>query len=127
MARLLLVRGLPGSGKSTYAKSQPGVHLEADMYFINDKGEYIFDRNKLHEAHKWCQRRAKELLDSGKDVVVANTFTTLKELRPYIEWTEHEIVIHDCVGEYQNIHNVPEKTLKRMKARWISKDKLFIK
>ena len=33
---LTLVIGLPGSGKSTYAKGIPGAsHYEADMYFID--------------------------------------------------------------------------------------------
>lgn len=42
---LLLIRGLPGSGKTTMAKqyAQIGyVHCEADQYFERD-GEYRFD------------------------------------------------------------------------------------
>jgi predicted kinase len=40
MKELFLLRGLPGAGKSTLAKSLGGSHMEADKYFM-DKGEYI--------------------------------------------------------------------------------------
>ena len=39
---LYLVRGVPGSGKSTFAKQLGGTHFETDTYFMVD-GEYKFD------------------------------------------------------------------------------------
>lgn len=57
MGSLMLIRGLPGSAKSTLAKSfviYQYQHIEADMYFMKN-GEYVFDVNVLHRAHKWCQ------------------------------------------------------------------------
>jgi len=49
---LLIVRGLPGSGKTVMAKKMTGyVHLEADMYFeVN--GKYEYDRAKVGKAHE---------------------------------------------------------------------------
>ena len=44
---LYILRGLPGSGKSTLAESLGGYHIEADMYFTNDDGEYNFDPSSL--------------------------------------------------------------------------------
>ena len=55
MKELFLLRGLPGSGKSTLANSLGGTHVEADMYFLDPQGEYIFDASKLKHAHQWCQ------------------------------------------------------------------------
>ena len=52
---LILLRGLPGAGKSTLAKMMSDSHYEADMYFTNDEGEYHFDPLKLKQAHQWCQ------------------------------------------------------------------------
>jgi len=41
---LFLLRGIPGSGKSTIAESinPNGYNVEADMYFTVD-GEYVFE------------------------------------------------------------------------------------
>ncbi len=55
---LVLIRGLPGSGKSTMAKdlaTQGYLHFEADMYFELD-GHYRYDASCIREAHSWCQK-----------------------------------------------------------------------
>jgi predicted kinase len=46
MATLTIVRGLPGSGKSTYAKSLNVFHIEADMFCMKD-GKYEFDAERV--------------------------------------------------------------------------------
>jgi len=56
--QLILLRGLPGSGKSTFANLLGGIHVEADQYFIQD-GEYKFDASKLKQAHNWCKLRVE--------------------------------------------------------------------
>lgn len=51
---LILVRGLPGSGKSTFAHAIWNNYAicEADQYFINkETGEYVFDGSKIKDAH----------------------------------------------------------------------------
>ena len=122
---LILIRGTPGSGKSTLAGSleyHMYVHIEADNYFINkETGEYEFDPSKLGEAHKECQQKARSLLESGNSVVVANTFTTKKELKPYFTIAKEfgitpQVIL--CQGNYGSIHDVPEETVKKMKARF---------
>ena len=50
---LYLVRGVPGAGKSTFAKNLGCTHFETDEFFMVD-GEYKFDPSKLKEAHAWC-------------------------------------------------------------------------
>lgn len=127
MSKLIIVRGLPGSGKSTLAKSMKNAkHLEADMYFIRVDGLYDFNPKLLKNAHEWCHKECFWLLGRiNEQVVVSNTFTTYKEIKPYIDYAKehgHEIEIITCTGEYQNIHNVPEETLKRMKDRFESHD-----
>lgn len=119
---LHLVRGLPGSGKSTYAKSLGCFHLEADMFFIR-RGIYQFDGRKIKMAHHWCQDMAQRAINAGVDVVVANTFTTMKELQPYISMAkfsgDHPLRVYKCTGGYGSIHMVPNESMERMKRRWV--------
>lgn len=125
MQRLILVRGLPGSGKSTYAREfaikNNFVHMEADLYFLDEHGVYRFDPSKLKEAHKWCQDRTSAILYRGHSVIVSNTFTQHWEMLPYQEMAKRyripcEIIVME--GSYGSIHDIPEKTLERMRQRW---------
>lgn len=117
--KLVLIRGLPGSGKSTLAKTLKGfIHMETDQYWGKD---YAFDASKLGAAHAWCQEQTRQLLHEGEDVVVSNTFTTKKELKPYIEIAKEfgitpSIIL--CQNNFGNTHNVPAETLFKMNARF---------
>lgn len=117
--KLILVRGLPGSGKSTIAKSMEGVvHMETDFFWGSD---YQFNIGRIKEAHAWCQSEVYAYLSQGRDVVVANTFTTKMELLPYFELAKKfNIVPHVilCQNRWDNVHNVPQETLDRMSARF---------
>jgi len=59
---LYIVRGIPGSGKSTIAKTLGGIQIESDQYFIDSNGEYKFDASKLHNAHNYCQEDKIKLM-----------------------------------------------------------------
>lgn len=122
MASMILVRGLPGSGKSTVAKNLIGFyqHIETDMFWMVN-GEYKFDFNRLGEAHAWCLSQTRDMLVRGWSPVVSNTFTTVKEIRPYFELAkEFDIVpqVITCQSGFKNVHDVPEATLAKMKARF---------
>lgn len=125
--QFVLIRGLPGSGKSTLAKMYSQLPylnfqwFEADQYFIGDDGSYNFDAAKLHDAHQWCISNARKALYNGKNVVVSNTFTTTKELKPYFDIAKHEGIVPHVIlmqNNYGSIHNVPEESLKKMKERF---------
>ena len=124
--RLYILRGLPGSGKSTFAKKMidkkmADVHFEADMFFVDRNGQYRFDPSKLGSAHRWCENNVKRALESGKNVVVSNTFTTLKEMKPYIDYCRengYPFMVVRLNTQYKSIHAVPEKSIMKMKTRF---------
>ena len=117
---LVLVRGASGSGKSTFVgKEYPNhVHLETDMYWYDDKGDYNFDPTKLKTAHEWCQRETLNALKDGKNVVVSNTFIKKWEIEPYINMAKELGIpykIYRMTAQYDNVHGVPLKVVKRMR------------
>lgn len=122
MSTLTIIRGLPGTGKTTIAESLNCIHLEADMYFMKD-GKYCFDGNKIKNAHDWCYKAFKNAVECGMDVVVSNTFTTRKEFIRYIEFAqifEYDINVISTIRRriFGSIHNVPDDVLSKMKNRW---------
>lgn len=123
--KLIMVRGLPGSGKTTLAKKMAkGLntsHLEADQYFeFGDK--FLFKAEWLKQAHQRCFRLTKAVLDAGHNVVVANTFTRVWEMQHYLDLAEHNLMIDvavvKCIGNYDSIHDVPAHVYDRMETRW---------
>ncbi len=125
--KMVIVRGLPGSGKSTIAKQLIGnevhiKHFEADMYFMSN-GAYIFDHTRLKEVHQQCQADVKSALLIGYDVVVSNTFVKKWEIEPYLLIAKDigcDVEVIVATGEYSNVHGVPKEVIERMKSNWES-------
>jgi predicted kinase len=121
---LYIVRGIPGSGKSTFAKTLGGQHYEADMFFIDEEGNYNFDFTKIKDAHQWCQGMVKsDMILEYPKIVVSNTFTQEWEMKPYIDMAkEFGYVVFTIVVENRhggvNEHNVPEDKIEQMKNRF---------
>jgi predicted kinase len=127
---LILLRGLPGCGKSTLGnvilttpQQTPSV-ISADDFFMDEKGNYNFDSSKLREAHNHCQLRCAERMRLQlSKIVVANTFTQDWEMVPYFEMAEryryriHTVVVENRHGN-SNIHEVPLEKLEQMKNRF---------
>jgi tRNA uridine 5-carbamoylmethylation protein Kti12 len=133
MKELILLRGVPGSGKSTTAAllgaGGSGVkHLEADMYFMA-YGEYRFDPSKLRTAHEWCQNSVDQAMilnhvtgDNSK-IIVSNTFTQEWEMEAYYKLAEKwgyrvtSLIVENRHGG-ENVHGVPADKVQAMRDRF---------
>jgi len=129
---LIILRGLPGSGKSTFARSMWSEHAicEADQYWYDKDGHYNFDASKLRQAHEWCQAKVRQFMVDNtlnsffyRKIVVSNTSTTERELQPYLDlanefgYTVVSLVVENRHGN-TNVHDVPQETLQKMKDRF---------
>ena len=122
---MILIRGLPGSGKSTLANGftcdWSWRHFEADMFFVDENGEYNFNSSKIKFAHEWCKEQTRMALVHGLNVVVSNTFTTKWELSPYFDIAKSFDITPTVIlaqNNYKSVHNVPEETLIKMRDRF---------
>jgi predicted kinase len=123
MATLTLIRGIPGSGKSTMAKQLvadevASCHFEADMWIDYAAG---FDQSMLRTAHANCIESARHALHKGQSVVVSNTFTRRWEMQPYMDMAKQygsTVNVITATGNYGSIHNVPDDVIKAMRDRW---------
>jgi predicted kinase len=127
MKTLYIVRGIPGSGKSTFAKELVPDFLvcEADKYFMSGD-EYKFDPTKLKDAHLWCQKIVETYMESDElypKIAVSNTFTTEWEMKPYFDLAEKygyrvfSVVVENRHGN-NSVHNVSDETINKMINRF---------
>jgi predicted kinase len=129
MKNLYLLRGLPGSGKSTLSEQLGGSHFETDKYFAGENGEYNFDGSKLKEAHQWCQDSVANAMvlnhttGENETIVISNTFTQEWEMKPYMDmaknwgYTVFSIIVENRHGGV-NQHGVPDEKLQQMNDRF---------
>lgn len=124
---LYIVRGVSGSGKTTYAKEiaeQFGIrYFEADMYFVRVDGAYTFNPAMLPKAHEWCFEQVCIEMQTNHDVIVSNTFTRTWEMKNYIDAAldhGYQVRIITCTGRYQNTHGLTEEQVEKQRARFQS-------
>lgn len=125
MKTLFIIKGLPGSGKSTIAQQvAPLANAAADDFFDEYyNGKFI--PQKIKNAHEWCRLEIQRFMEIGHPVVaVHNTFTQPWESKPYFDLAEkHGYMVHSIIVENhhgnRSIHQVPPETVAKMKERFI--------
>jgi dephospho-CoA kinase len=137
MKTLFILRGIPGSGKTTIANalSEGGKYpvCTADDFFmknIDGQTVYKWDRELIGAAHEWCRNKAIAAMVRGEEkIFIANTNTTEKEMKPYFEMAaKNGYIVVSMIVENRhggaNEHNVPAETIEIMKNRLLCNIKL---
>lgn len=132
--KLTIMRGIPGSGKSTEAdrilEDQGGSALSADLYpglYTHDEnGDIKINPHLLGAAHGECIRGAVASLMQGDSVIIDNTNLTVAECAPYVALglaygADVEIVGVGCdpdVAYKRQTHGVPRHVHMGMVERF---------
>lgn len=138
---MVLMRGLPGSGKTSLAKiikGRSGVILSTDDFFCNEEGLYRYDPHRLPEAHGWNKHRALVKVQEGRTpVIIDNTNVQAWEMKPYIIMALHhgyEVDILEPETSWKfnpkelakrNIHGVPKYKISEMKEHYDSNSRIL--
>lgn len=129
MPLLILLRGLPGAGKTTLAKAlcENGKWpvFSVDDYFIHpETGEYRFEFDKNHLAYKDCTFKTEEAMKKGVDkIFIDNTFTQEWEIEPYtvlaktFGYQMHVMTVENRHGG-NNSHGVSHEQMEKMASKY---------
>lgn len=145
---MVIMRGVPGSGKSyaaeqilNYAKNKCKAAIYSTDNFFMKSGEYKWNPNAVGIAHKWNQNRVRESLEAKREnvVIVDNTNTTWKEIEPYAKMAKDSgyfVIIAETTTAWakdadecakRNQHSVPKEAIERMLGRWEETDSIIEK
>ncbi len=141
MTKVIIARGLPGSGKDTFLRSLEWGSQRtfsicgADDYFMVD-GEYRFDITKLSEAHDACFAKFVELCNDNTTgtVAVSNTNAQIFEMAPYMMYARlrklpveiFEVILGQTNQplylelQGRNVHGAMDQEIGEMAALWES-------
>jgi predicted kinase len=121
---LIIIRGLPGSGKTTLAKllSENGKYpcFSVDDFFTDEAGNYKFDFEKNYLAYKSCEKNTEQAMLKGESkIFLHNVFSMEWEIAFYLKlaatcgYQVHFITTENRHGG-KNTHAITDEQLKKM-------------
>lgn len=124
---LYIVRGHPGSGKSSVGiLLAPGACYAADDWFdleAQKNGKTyaeIWNPDLLDLAHRWCRDRVEQAMICGMPrIAVTNVFRKRAEIaifRAIAAERGYTVVVVRCENDFENVHGVPSKRVASIKA-----------
>jgi predicted kinase len=125
---IILLRGLPGSGKTTFADllSENGKYpvYSVDHYFTDEAGNYKFNHLENHLAYDECIRNTITAVQSGiEKIIVDNTFTIEWEMEPYFKIASENgcrifvLTVENRHGS-TNVHGISEEQIRKMEEKY---------
>lgn len=126
--KLVIMRGLPGSGKSHVAKKLVGngVIHSTDNYFVNG-GAYKFDEQNILRFHNLNLMDSIESMKNGvSPIIIDNTNIISSHCKSYVEEAKiygYDVVVVEPCAEWafdieelikRNVHDVPRDVIERM-------------
>ena len=128
MNSLILLRGLPGSGKTTLAKelSENGKYpvFSVDDFFTSSNGNYNFEFEKNHLAYKQCEENTKASMQKAiPKIFIDNVFSLEWELEPYFKLASefnYEIFVLTVENRHKghNIHQISDEQIQKMAQKY---------
>ena len=127
--RLQIIRGLPGSGKTTLAIERYShlMRIETDMFFYR-QGAYRFTLENNKKAVEWFNNAIIRLCSTGMDFVATGVFAAHTERLAFAiqcasDWG-YDVYVKTLTSQYKGIHAVPQEHFDAMKASFLSERKL---
>jgi predicted kinase len=123
---MILMRGIPGSGKSTISQILKNGLENCEILSTDDLfgiGEnYKYDQNKIKEYHDLNKSKALKACMDGKNIIIDNTNVFNEHLEKYIEYAtkynyqifEIAVLAKQEVAYKRQLHRVPYESHKRM-------------
>lgn len=129
MKTVIILRGLPGAGKSSVAKLfRRHIQISMDLFWTRDGRPYKFDYTRLREAIEWTHRQFSNALGAGAIgtdlIVVDNVNYALEHFQFYVDEARaagaivHFVHVERPIGDLMNSHGVPDDKVLQMAEKW---------
>lgn len=128
MPNLIILRGLPGSGKSSLAtvlSEDRWPVYSIDSYFTDPvTGEYKFQFDKNHLAYKNCESQTEQAMANKiEKIFIDNAFTLEWEIEPYFKLaSRYNYTVYVMTVENRhkgkNIHHINEAQIMKMAEKY---------